>query len=37
MKRNKKVAQKKQSGNEVRGVSPEAGRGSVVGNICETW
>jgi len=28
-------AQKKRSGNKVRGVSPEAGRESMVGKICE--
>jgi len=28
-------AQKKQSSREVRGVSPEAGRESMVGKICE--
>jgi len=28
-------AQKKRSGHEVRGVSPEAGRESMVGKICE--
>ena len=30
-------AQKKQSGRQVRGVSPETGRESVVGKICAIW
>ena len=31
----KQDAQKKRSGNKVRGVSPEAGRESMVENICK--
>ena len=35
LKTKKEMLRKKRSGREVRGVSPKAGRESMVGNICE--